>query len=331
MKRNTAIIAVTLSGLLTGCGSAEALPKPVPESTQQTQELRLENLRIAIERERMRFTDVAAAHATSQRGSAQGLKPFLAEDAVLLVGGAYAVHGREAIIHRLASAPLEGTGRMTWTPLRWDISTDLRLGYSMGWASIDTPAADGSLVRTWARYVSAWRRGNDGQWRIVATVRNPSPYTPTAPPAGFQPYDNSPRTFTPPRDTAEVLAEVFAADQAFSALSDASDFGTAFLAFAAPDAVMLAGGGLYTREALEANYSGVSPEEKLLWAPVRGEAASSGDFGYSIGAATFTAPGPEGQTFRAYSKYLTLWRKQPDGTWRYLTDMGNGSPGPHGP
>lgn len=61
--------------------------------------------------------------------------------------------------------------------------------------------------------------------------------------------------------------------------------------------------------------------ETLDWAPTRSRAAGSGDLGWTVGAAD-----PSGDlTF--FSKYVTLWLRQPDGLFRYEADGGNAAPG----
>jgi ketosteroid isomerase-like protein len=62
---------------------------------------------------------------------------------------------------------------------------------------------------------------------------------------------------------------------------------------------------------------------KWEWHPVYSEGAASGDLGFTIGEAVIT---PSGATpdKAFHSKYLTVWRRQPDGSVRYIVDGGNG-------
>jgi ketosteroid isomerase-like protein len=34
------------------------------------------------------------------------------------------------------------------------------------------------------------------------------------------------------------------------------------------------------------------------------------------------------RTRHYYSKYLTVWKRQPDGAWKFVADGGNERPGP---
>jgi hypothetical protein len=78
---------------------------------------------------------------------------------------------------------------------------------------------------------------------------------------------------------------------------------------------------------VEAIYAATEPGEKLEWGPLFGAAAASGDLGWTVGTATYEFDDGTGP-FRAFSKYLTVWVRQPDGTWRWLLDLGNARPGP---
>jgi ketosteroid isomerase-like protein len=69
----------------------------------------------------------------------------------------------------------------------------------------------------------------------------------------------------------------------------------------------------------------------LRWEPVLGNAAASGDLAYTVGRAVFIGKEADGKQSTDYVKYLTVWRRQVDGTWRYVTDGGNSNPGPQGP
>jgi hypothetical protein len=63
---------------------------------------------------------------------------------------------------------------------------------------------------------------------------------------------------------------------------------------------------------------------RLNWAPIWGEAAGAGDLGCTVGLAEFKP----GAGAPSYSKYLTVWRRQDDGTWKFAADAGNPRPAP---
>jgi ketosteroid isomerase-like protein len=79
------------------------------------------------------------------------------------------------------------------------------------------------------------------------------------------------------------------------------------------------------RENLRENYSRMFklPEFSLTWRPVKADAAESGDIGYSIGTSEFKYRDKEGKIVAEHGKYLTVWKKQKDGSWKVVADLGN--------
>ena len=60
------------------------------------------------------------------------------------------------------------------------------------------------------------------------------------------------------------------------------------------------------------------PGFSLTWTADKAEVASSGDMGYSTGTYTATFGGTSDK-----GKYVTIWRKQSDGSWKVAEDMFN--------
>jgi ketosteroid isomerase-like protein len=71
-----------------------------------------------------------------------------------------------------------------------------------------------------------------------------------------------------------------------------------------------------------------SPDMSLTWTPVKAEMSSSGDLGYTFGTYIFRSKTKAGQLVTNYGKYTTIWRKQKDGSWKVVLDMGNSAPAP---
>lgn len=115
-------------------------------------------------------------------------------------------------------------------------------------------------------------------------------------------------------------APVIAAERAFAA--DAVKLGrnAAFRAHVAPDAIALTPEPQSAKERLERNPNRPGPPH-LVWRPVWASIASSEDLGFTTG------PWVIGEA-DAYGYYFTIWRKQPDGAWKYVLDHGPSAPGP---
>ncbi|MFH1160316.1 MAG: hypothetical protein V1733_05140 [bacterium] len=126
----------------------------------------------------------------------------------------------------------------------------------------------------------------------------------------------------------EAKKEILSTDRAFSAMSSEKGMHAAFLHYAANDVVKLQDGQfpVIGLEALRESFEGV-PDSifRLTWEPVKAEVSQSGDLGYTFGNWELY-DFPRGMI--RYGNYITIWRKQKDGTWRWILDGGNTTPRP---
>ena len=67
---------------------------------------------------------------------------------------------------------------------------------------------------------------------------------------------------------------------------------------------------------------------RLTWSPVHADMAASGDLGYTYGTYEFRSIGKDGKPTVEDGKYVSIWKKQKDGSWKVVMDMGNSSPRP---
>jgi ketosteroid isomerase-like protein len=102
----------------------------------------------------------------------------------------------------------------------------------------------------------------------------------------------------------------------------------AFVTYFAEDGVELDdGGGISSRDAISKQPPW--PEgTSLTWTPVKADMAASGDLGYTYGNYVFKSKDKEGKPVTAYGKYMSVWKKQKNGSWKVVVDMGNSSPAP---
>ena len=102
----------------------------------------------------------------------------------------------------------------------------------------------------------------------------------------------------------------------------------AFASYFAADGVELDdGGGIASRD--EIAQQPAWPEgTSLSWTPVRGDMAASGDLGYTYGTYIFKSKNKDGKIVASHGKYMSVWKKQKDGSWKVAVDMGNSSPEP---
>ena len=68
-----------------------------------------------------------------------------------------------------------------------------------------------------------------------------------------------------------------------------------------------------------------TPGFALKWTPLRAEVSAAGDVGYTVGAYEASMNGATEK-----GKYVSVWKKQPDGTWKVAEDIFNAD-APAGP
>jgi ketosteroid isomerase-like protein len=260
-----------------------------------------------------------ALHDAARAGFATAIGERLADDAVLLLPGSPLIYGGAAGRERLGETRTLTVPALLGETLQAEVAGDGRVGYTWGWYVLPRP--EGALEASAGRYLAAWRRAAEGPWQIgaVALLLALPGATATAAAA--------------PSPTAPGIAqELLAADRAFAARAASEGVGAAFGALATPTAVLVTAAGELPigPAAIAAGFADWPAGAALEWAPVYGFAAASGDLGFTVGEAIFRRPGADGRPVESGTKYLTIWRRQPDGEWRYAADGGNARPAPAG-
>lgn len=64
---------------------------------------------------------------------------------------------------------------------------------------------------------------------------------------------------------------------------------------------------------------------QLTWTPVDAGISISGDLGWTSGTYEFRSKDKDGKVKVEQGKYTSIWKKQPDGNWKVVLDMGNAS------
>jgi ketosteroid isomerase-like protein len=119
-------------------------------------------------------------------------------------------------------------------------------------------------------------------------------------------------------------------DEQFSADAQRMGVAEAFARYAAPDARMLPQGSdvVSGLDGVRKQMSGFPKGATLAWKPFHADVAASGDLGYTLGTYELRAKDGSGQATVAYGKYCSIWKKQPDGSWKWVVDVGTSSPEP---
>ena len=100
-----------------------------------------------------------------------------------------------------------------------------------------------------------------------------------------------------------------------------------FLSYYTDDAALMAPnepiavGKEAARKALEPLFA--LPGFSVKWQTAKVDVSGSGDIGYARGTYELTMNDPAGKPMTDRGKYLEVWRKQADGTWKCTVDMFN--------
>ena len=265
-------------------------------------------------RESLLKADRALSSSVSQRGMTAAFQDVVADDALLLYDGAPLVQGRDKVVALLAAQVELKVNRIQWLPLVVSVSSDGLVGATWGAISVRSARSDSTRF---GKYISTWRRPPNGEWKLTGFAEMGLSAEKVVIP------DSVRGSFVAAKDPSSGAGGPFVkADLAFSRMAGAKGAPSAFSAFAAPNATTLPGTGeivigpsaIYARM-LESP----AAKAKWEWYPVYSESSPSGDLGFTIGEAVIAIPGAD--AFK--SKYLTVWRKQPDGSIRFIVDGGN--------
>jgi ketosteroid isomerase-like protein len=102
-----------------------------------------------------------------------------------------------------------------------------------------------------------------------------------------------------------------------------------YMSYYADDAVEVPNGAdfLQGKEAIAKTMGFLDHKDnQLTWKPVGADISASGDLGYTYGAYEFRSKDKDGKPAISHGKYTSIWKKQKDGSWKVVLDMGNASP-----
>jgi ketosteroid isomerase-like protein len=192
------ILVLALLGLVQGCGGAEADGPPSSETGESSSaEIQSRNLGGPITPypgiEQIEFwkfdlmkTDRAFAFAIRYEGF-DAWASFFALNGSTISVGVGEIKGPEAILASLleATASQALTG-LTWTPERAEVSNGGNLGYTVGDYRSSGLDAEGVHTVVSGKYVSIWRRGEDGSWKVEMNLGTPTTVPEVTPAPGTE-------------------------------------------------------------------------------------------------------------------------------------------------
>ena len=114
--------------------------------------------------------------------------------------------------------------------------------------------------------------------------------------------------------------EVLQAEKDFAAMVSREGIHKAFVAFADEDAVLMRKEKLITgKAAIDSLYTG-QDAKGLSWIPDAVHVSGAGDMAYTYGKYSYTYTDEEGKEQVSEGIFHTVWKRQIDGTWKYVWD-----------
>ena len=127
------------------------------------------------------------------------------------------------------------------------------------------------------------------------------------------------------------LQEMVKTEQAFSKMAEEKSTRDAFLAFIADDGLLFRPAAVNGKKWLLEHPAPPSTKKPLLsWQPAYAGMAASGDMGFTTGPWEFKADRGDEKP-AGYGHFMTVWKKQADGSWKFVVDLGISHPQSGGP
>lgn len=121
------------------------------------------------------------------------------------------------------------------------------------------------------------------------------------------------------RDVPKRLAPVVETELAFAAAARERGMKEAFIEYAAEDGLLFRRTAVNARELWR--QTNPAPTGLLSWYPTYADISRAGDLAWTTGPWEFRDK-PGDKKASGHGHFVTVWRRQPDGTWRFALDIG---------
>lgn len=122
---------------------------------------------------------------------------------------------------------------------------------------------------------------------------------------------------------SKAKTEIEQAEKDFDKMAAEKGIAEAFWFFADSNAVIKRGNDslIHGREGIRNFYSGDNYKKATVtWSPDFIDASAAGDMGYTYGKYTWRSTDSTGAVREAKGIFHTVWKKQPNGSWKYVWD-----------
>jgi ketosteroid isomerase-like protein len=130
-----------------------------------------------------------------------------------------------------------------------------------------------------------------------------------------------------PEQLPQALTQMIESERAFAARALVVGWKQAFLEYFAADALGFREGQVGIARDQIAKNPDPPPDLQLIWEPRFGDISGSGDLGYLTGPARSVRASRDAGRPR-HSNYTSIWKRQRDGSFKVVMDVGIDTPGP---
>ena len=122
-----------------------------------------------------------------------------------------------------------------------------------------------------------------------------------------------------------LASELMEIDREFARLSVEKGANVSFLAFIDDSCVLLRPNRtpVIGRQKIEEMFNSPDTSFTLTWEPLFADISKSGDLGYTYGIYKIEMDSPEGTLVTKEGTYVTIWKKDESGNWKFVLDTGN--------
>lgn len=133
------------------------------------------------------------------------------------------------------------------------------------------------------------------------------------------------------RRRADALRAMVDTERAFSRMSEKKGTREAFSTFIADDGILFRPRAVFGKKWMQENPLPPSSTRSLLvWQPILAGMSRAGDLGYTTGPWQYKNDIKDAKA-SAFGNFMTVWKKQPNGRWRFVVDLGISNPEPKTP
>ncbi|WP_242084563.1 YybH family protein [Aestuariivivens sediminis] len=129
---------------------------------------------------------------------------------------------------------------------------------------------------------------------------------------------------TDPKDNPALMEvwknEILETEHQFSKMAQEEGMNIAFLKYVADDGVLLRNDSLIKGKQSIKHYMENATSKGLQWQPDFVDVSASGDLGYTYGEYVYRYQDSTGQTKQSKGIFHTVWKRQPDNSWKFVWD-----------